>query len=234
MRAFAPVLFVLTLGSVFATAQDASHPVPQQATSAQAKALVYIYRYKQFVGSALAPSVYCDETQLARMENGRYFTVRIEPGQHSFRSNDLQSGIALDLRAGQEYFIRVDIAAGLLKGHGRLNLTSPEQGRYEVKSSKIRPLDSDKVSDLVHVSVAEANFDMPAPTPATAATAPAQAHIQTLSTPPPDEQRPVTGVTLSDEQLGTDPLMSVGEAARQARQKKAAHDAATASASTPQ
>jgi hypothetical protein len=35
-----------------------------------------VYRYKQFVGSALSPSVWCDETELARMENGRYFTVK--------------------------------------------------------------------------------------------------------------------------------------------------------------
>jgi hypothetical protein len=37
----------------------------------QAKATVYVYRYKQFVGAALSPSVYCDDLQLARMDNGR-------------------------------------------------------------------------------------------------------------------------------------------------------------------
>jgi hypothetical protein len=52
---------------------------------------VYIYRYKQFVGSALGPSVYCDENELARMDNGRYFLVELPPGTHTFRSNDKQS-----------------------------------------------------------------------------------------------------------------------------------------------
>ncbi|HEY6371466.1 MAG TPA: DUF2846 domain-containing protein [Candidatus Sulfotelmatobacter sp.] len=128
MRSLTSVLFVLSLACLSATAQKTSQVAPPQSVSAHTKAAVYVYRYQQLVGSALAPSVYCDETQLARMENGRCFTVRVDPGQHSFRSNDPQSGVALDLKAGQEYFIRVDIATGLLKGHGRLTLTSPEQG----------------------------------------------------------------------------------------------------------
>ena len=230
MRAFIPILFVLSLGGVITAAQE-SQPTPMQTPSAQAKASVYVYRYKQFVGSALAPSVYCDDIQLARMENGRYFTVRLDPGQHTFRSNDAQSGVALDVKAGQEYFIRVDIATGMLKGHGRLALTSFEQGRYELQSSKLKPLDAGKVTDRTHVSVEEANLTAPPPAPAAAVSSPqATAQTQTPSTPPPDTQRPVSGVTLSNEQVGTDPQMSVGEAARQARQKKAAHDAA----STPQ
>jgi len=45
------------------------------------KATVYVYRYKQFVGSALSPSVWCDGTELARMENGRYFTGHPRSGK---------------------------------------------------------------------------------------------------------------------------------------------------------
>ena len=130
-----------------------------QASDAKAsKATVYVYRYKQFVGSALAPSVWCDETELARMENGRYFTVTLDPGKHNFRSNDKQSGIELDAKAGQEYFVRVEIAAGMMKGHGRLILVAPEQGGYELKS-KLKPLDSNKVVNATLVSVSEAHPD---------------------------------------------------------------------------
>src|SRR5215469_9778058 len=113
MSAVRVATFILAIANVLSAAQSST--APQTATPAQPNALVYVYRYKQFVGSALAPSVYCDEVQLARMENGRYFLVRMEPGNHSFRSNDAQSGVALDLKAGQEYFIRVDIATGMLK-----------------------------------------------------------------------------------------------------------------------
>lgn len=110
---------------------------------------VYFYRYKQFVGSAISPSVYCDEIQFARMENGRYFMVSLPPGKHAFRSNDQQSGIELDAKEGQDYYIRVEIAPGFAKGHGRLVATPSEQGSYEIR--KLKPLDPDKIKDAARV-----------------------------------------------------------------------------------
>jgi hypothetical protein len=110
-------------------------------------ARIFIYRYRQFVGAAISPSVYCDEIQLARMENGRYF-VTLPPGKHTFRSNDTQSGIELDSKDYQEYYIRVEITTGFAKGHGRLVVTPPEQGSYEVR--KLKPLDPDKIKDGIH------------------------------------------------------------------------------------
>lgn len=125
-----------------AAAQDASSP-----------ATVYIYRYKQFVGSALSPSVFCDETELARMENGRFFVVKLPAGKHVFRSNDKQSGVEEDLKGGQTYYIRVELVPGMMKGHGRLLSIAPEQGSYEIK--KLKQLDADKVKDTQHVVAAK-------------------------------------------------------------------------------
>ena len=192
----------------------------QQPAASPQKASVYVYRYKQFVGSALSPSVYCDEVQLARMENGRYFSVTLDPGQHTFRSNDSQSGVQLDLQPGQEYFVRVEIAAGMMKGHGRLILTAPEQGRYELQSSKLKPLDANKVSDTSRVSVAEAKFDKPAPA---AALKPAVAKQPSTDLAPGH----VDQVVLSDPAPESSDQASLGDAARKARQKKAAADTTT-------
>jgi len=157
-------LVVVCFTGLAALAQE---PADSQKTpdAKPAKATVYVYRYKEFVGSALAPSVFCDEVELARAENGRYFTVRLDPGKHSFRSNDKQSGTELDMKAGQEYFLRVEIAAGMMKGHGRLVLMSPEQGSYEMKSSKLKPLDSNKVVNDTLVSVDEVHTEVPTATP---------------------------------------------------------------------
>jgi hypothetical protein len=74
------LLFAVSLTSSWAQEKAAPSVTPQDS----AKATVYIYRYKQFVGAALAPSVYCDDVQLARMENGRYFATTVEPGKHIF------------------------------------------------------------------------------------------------------------------------------------------------------
>ena len=205
------ILAVLVSGISFAQTQTTSQP----ASPASSKAVVYVYRYKQFVGSALQPSVYCDEMQLARMENGRYFSVRIDPGKHTFRSNDQQSGVELDVKAGQEYFLRVEIATGMLKGHGRLVLTAPEQGRFEVKAG-LKPLDDGKVVDKTRVSIEEAKFDTPLPAQTQTTT-----KVQPQAQPLPEEP-PVHEVTLSDAPASADPETSLGDAARMARQKKQA------------
>jgi len=151
MRVLSFLIFVT--GGIALAQQPAS--TPSTSDTKESKATVHIYRYKQFVGGALEPSVYCDEVQLARMDNGRYFAAMVDPGKHTFRSNDTQSGIELDAKAGQEYFIRVEIATGFAKGHGRLILKSPEQGSYELKSKKLKPLDASKVMDKARVSLEE-------------------------------------------------------------------------------
>ena len=143
---------VMMLMSLASAQQPASQP-NSTSSDTKSQATVYVYRYKQFVGKALSPSVYCDENELARMENGRYFAVTLAPGQHVFRSNDKQAGINLDLKPGEKYYVRVEIATGLMKGHGRLVSVAPEQGSYEIKN--LKPLDSDKVKDTQHVSLAE-------------------------------------------------------------------------------
>jgi hypothetical protein len=138
--------------------QGESTPVIAQPATQGEKAKIYFYRYKQYVGSALAPSVYCDEAELARMQNGRYFVVKLEPGKHTFRSNDKQSGVEVDLKAGQEYFVRVELATGFMKGHGRVVAVVPEQARFELKAKNLKPLDADKITDKGRVSIEQVSF----------------------------------------------------------------------------
>lgn len=145
----------LTFSASVISAQQAAPAAQSDAASAQKndpQVTVYIYRYKQFVGSALAPSVFCDDIELARMTNGRFFAAKLAAGKHVFNSNDKQAGIDVDLKNGQDYYIRVELATGMMKGHGRLVLVAPEQGGYEIK--KLKPLEADKVKDSQHVVIA--------------------------------------------------------------------------------
>ncbi len=219
MRALKMGFSLLALASLFGFAQEPS------ADKSSLKPAVYVYRYKQFVGSALAPSVYCDDAQLARMENGRYFSVRLDPGMHTLRSNDTQSGIQLEVKPGQEYFIRVEIAAGMMKGHGRLILTPQEQGRYELQSSKLKPLDDGKVVDKTRVSVDEVKFDKApaAVVPVAMKTAPIVVPAGAPQATTPVESKPER-VVLSDDAPDGSNQMSLGDAARKAREKKTGGD----------
>ena len=134
--------------------QSAAEQVKSESATSNPSAIVYVYRYKQFVGYAVEPSVYCNEVQLARMDNGRYFKVVLSPGRYTFRSNDKQSGVEMELKGGEEYYLRVEIVQGLLKQRGRVVLMAREQGAYEIK--KLKPLGLNKVKDRERVVVDEA------------------------------------------------------------------------------
>lgn len=116
-----------------------------------AVAEVYIYRYKQFIGYLVEPPVYCDQVILAQMDNGRYFKVTLDLGTYTFRSNDKQSGIEMELKGGEKYYIRVEIANGTWTQRGRVFLMAKEQGAYEIK--KLKPLDTIKIKDRKRVSI---------------------------------------------------------------------------------
>jgi hypothetical protein len=115
------------------------------AVAADAKARVYVYRYKQYAGSGIRPSIFCDEKDIARIQNGHGVVMGLTPGKHTFRSNDKQSQIEVDLKPGQECYIRLEIAVGMWKGHGRLTMIMPEQGIGEFKQMK--PADPGMIKD---------------------------------------------------------------------------------------
>ncbi|HEY0547442.1 MAG TPA: DUF2846 domain-containing protein [Pyrinomonadaceae bacterium] len=124
-------------------------------TATETKTTIYFYRTKQFAGSALEPTVYMDDKELARMDNGRFFGVTVEPGKHTFRMGDKQTGFEIDMKAGQDYYARVTIETGFWKGHGRLTLMQAEQGAFEIK--KVKPLSADKIKDRSLVTIFEGN-----------------------------------------------------------------------------
>jgi hypothetical protein len=121
-------------------------PQPRQ------KALVYVYRLKQFTGGAAAPSIHCDGNELAKIDNGRYFVARLSPGRHSCGGDDLEpQSIELQAKPGGKYYIRVEMAKRFWKGQNRITLVAPEQGLGEVK--KLKSLDADKIADMSLVAV---------------------------------------------------------------------------------
>jgi hypothetical protein len=121
--------------------------VPEDAAKSnnEGMATVYIYRPSKLVGKALEPSVFCDGVELARMDNGRYFTLKLKPGRHTVHLTSDKKGFDMDMRAGEEYYFRVGIEMGFWKGQGKIMLDENERGAAEIK--KLKPLDSDKIKN---------------------------------------------------------------------------------------
>jgi Protein of unknown function (DUF2846) len=111
-----------------------ARPSPSQVDSSTS--CLRVYRPRRYSGAALAPSIYVDDKQIARVGNGRRVSIRLTPGAHTIRSDDKSSAISLDAKSGQDYFIRIDEETGFWKGHGKLTLVLPEQGAAEYKLQK--------------------------------------------------------------------------------------------------
>lgn len=112
-------------------------------------ATVYIYRPNKLFGKALEPSVFCDGVELARMDNGRYLTLKLKPGRHTIHMTDEKKGFDIDIRSGEEYYFRIGIESGFWKGKGKITLQEKEKGVAELK--KIKPLGKDKIKDTTMV-----------------------------------------------------------------------------------
>jgi hypothetical protein len=121
------VVLVLLLSCAAALAEDSSDT-----------ATVVFYRYKQVRGSVLRPSVYCDGKELARINNGQFLKVTLPAGPHTFYANDKQAGAEVTLESGHEYYFRTDLEVGFWKGHFRLLMVMPEQGKFDI--TKLKPL----------------------------------------------------------------------------------------------
>jgi hypothetical protein len=106
---------------------------------------VHIYRQHRYTGSALSPSVFVDGKQIARVGSGRRVTIKLAVGTHTLTSDDKSSRISLDTKPGSNYYIRIDEETGFWKGHGRLTLVEPDQGRPEYQLEK--PIEQDRIVD---------------------------------------------------------------------------------------
>ena len=95
-------------------------------------ATIYFYRAKRFQGSALKPSVFIDDAPVGNLHNGDSLRFSLKPGKHRVYSTDKSTGIDLEVKPGETYYVRVDILVGFWKGHGGVTLVDPQQGKYEL------------------------------------------------------------------------------------------------------
>jgi hypothetical protein len=106
-----------------------------------AKALVFIYRRPFFQGSGLKPSVFLDDHELARLQNGRYFAFEATPGKHVLKFDKVdRKGVNVEFSAGQIHYLRVLNAWG-----GAIEQPPGDEGWYMIDQAK--PIDPGYVRD---------------------------------------------------------------------------------------
>ena len=129
-----PALILTFSGLIsFLPAQTAKKPPEPEGT-------VHIYRERIEIARLTKPLVSCDNFPVAKIENGRVFTMKMSVGRHALGTTDHPLGFFIDIEAGKEYFVRIDypLNASLPSGAAPV-LVPPEQGRMEIM--KLKPLD---------------------------------------------------------------------------------------------
>lgn len=111
---------------------------------------VVVYRPGKYVGSALKPSVYVDGSEVGRLKNGRYMSLRLAPGKHSFESSmKKEPALDVEVKSGETVYLEMVLLPGTWRGGGRLVPVAPEDAKNALL--KLKPLD-EKQPDISAVS----------------------------------------------------------------------------------
>lgn len=131
MKRIVLVLSLLTFSPVFFAQQPAP---PATGTN------IVFFREGHYVGRALKPSVYVDGKQVARLENGRWFSMPIAPGKHEVSSSAKhEAATVIDVAAGETDYVQMVITPGNWRGSGRLIQVDSAEAQHEIV--KLKPLD---------------------------------------------------------------------------------------------
>jgi len=98
-------------------------------------ATIVFYRPKRLMDATFKPSVYVDDSTIGRIGNGENFKVKVATGTHKIYSNDKSTGLQLDAKDGETYYIRVDMKTGLT-ARGAVTLVEKGEGSVEVTQTK--------------------------------------------------------------------------------------------------
>jgi hypothetical protein len=110
---------------------SSAHATPTPAGSAT----IIFYRPKRFMDSTFKPSVYVDDSTIGRLGNGENFKVKVTAGQHKLYSNDKSTGTDLNAKAGETYYIRIDMKTGITV-RGAVTQVDKQEGEFEVTQTK--------------------------------------------------------------------------------------------------
>lgn len=111
----------------------------QHAAATPATATIVFYRLREAYGALLKPSIFCDQKQVARMRNGRFFSITVPVGSHTITSTLPGSGSIIDAKPGEIYYIRLEISKPAMFHGGRGAVTQVEPGQGKFESAQLKP-----------------------------------------------------------------------------------------------
>jgi hypothetical protein len=99
---------------------------------------IVFYRERHFATGDFKPALFCDTTELARIENGTYFQVTAPAGLHTCTVESLKGPvIEVDELAAKATYVHVKLLPGI-RDHAALANTSEDE--YTKEKARLKPL----------------------------------------------------------------------------------------------
>ncbi len=73
----------------------------------------------------------------------------LSAGPHAFYSDEDDDTLTVDIEPGREYFFRIELQAGLWKGHGVLKLLDAREGSEEFEKWQLKLAKDVRKPDMV-------------------------------------------------------------------------------------
>jgi hypothetical protein len=100
-------------------------------------ATVHIYRLRVFAGSKRRMTLSLDGERFAYLQNGRYWTVRLAPGDHVIADKKPDDSIKFSVVAGGVYYVRCEwVESRLLGFNARFSIVGTETATGDVRRLK--------------------------------------------------------------------------------------------------
>jgi len=125
-------LILLAVSAAYA--QDATPLVTTAPT-----ATVYIYRLRMIGGSKRRMTLSIDGERFAYLQNGRYWTVKLAPGEHVIADKKPDDNIKFSVVAGGVYYVRSEWAENGMLGfnaNARFSIVGAETATGDVRRLK--------------------------------------------------------------------------------------------------
>ena len=122
-------------------------PAPESAPTEGA--VMTVYREKRVLGMALNTSIYVDGVEVAELDPGTYIRIKLTPGSHRVWADEERDAMPLLAEAGKTYFFRMELVAGLWKGHGKLVAVGAAEGERQFAEFHCKLTDEIKAPQLV-------------------------------------------------------------------------------------
>jgi len=114
-----------------------NNPVPVSPQSAPAPTVIlHLYRPHHLTAALQKPDVYIDGNKITKIANSEAIQMVLASGKHtiSVSKRGIESEVPIsnfDMRAGKEYWVRVEISAGAWAAHSKLFLVPSDQALSE-------------------------------------------------------------------------------------------------------